>query len=83
MIKNYMKVEGHTNYYRDPVSKAIVIVDENKRQNYANQKTILKKNAETYERINNEVGNLKQEVSAMKDTLNVILTILQKQSSGE
>lgn len=81
MIKNYMKVQGHTNYYRDPDSKAILIVDESKRQNYVNQKIVLKKSAETYEHINNEVGNLKQEVNNIKNTLDAILTILQKQSS--
>ena len=65
-MDNYLKVEGHANYYRDPESKAILIVDENKRQNYLNQRTTIEKNNQNYEHINNEVHKLKQDINDIK-----------------
>jgi hypothetical protein len=77
-MKDYLKVEGHSNYYRDPVTKAIIIVDENKRQNYLNQRKIQETNFNNYETINNEINDMKKDISDIKEALGTLLDILNK-----
>jgi uncharacterized protein YllA (UPF0747 family) len=77
-MKDYLKVEGHSNYYRDPVTKAIIIVDENKRQNYLNQRKIQETNFNNYETINNEINDMKKDISDIKEALGTLLNILNK-----
>lgn len=77
-MKNYLKVEGHSNYYRDPITKAIIIVDENKRQNYLNQRKIQETNFNNYETINNEINDMKKDIIDIKEALGTLLNILNK-----
>ena len=42
--RQVMKVKDHPTLFRDPDSKAILIVDQNARQNYINQRTIAERN---------------------------------------
>lgn len=77
-MKDYLKVEGHSNYYRDPITKAIIIVDENKRQNYLNQRKIQETNFNNYETINNEINDMKKDIIDIKEALGTLLNILNK-----
>lgn len=77
-MKDYLKVEGHSNYYRDPSTKAIIIVDENKRQNYLNQRKIQETNFNNYETINNEINDMKKDIIDIKEALGTLLNILNK-----
>ncbi len=69
-----MKVKDHPTLFRDPDSKAILIVEQNARQNYINQKTIAERNAQAADNLHAEMSNMKQELSELKDMLRILIS---------
>ena len=69
-----LKVIDHPTLYRDPGSKAILVVDQVARQNYINQRTLAQKSANTTESIQNEMSNMKQELGELKDMLRILIS---------
>ena len=69
-----MKVKDHPTLFRDPNSKAILVVDQNARQNYINQRAIAQKNAQTSESLQAEMSSMKQELSELKDMLRTLIS---------
>lgn len=78
MNKELHKVKDHPGLYRDPVSKAIVVMDKTARENYLNQKQIVKKTMSATDELRGEINNLKTEMSEIKDMLRAITTHLTK-----
>ena len=75
MINNQvLKVRDHPTLYRDPNSKAILVVDQPTRQNYLNQRTLALKTSETAENLQAEMSNMKQELSELKDMLHILIS---------
>jgi hypothetical protein len=69
-----MKVKDHPTLFRDPNSKAILVVDQNARQNYINQKTIAERNVQAADNLHAEMSNMKQELSELKDMLRILIS---------
>ena len=75
MINNQvLKVRDHPTLYRDPNSKAILVVDQTSRQNYINQRTLALKTAETADNLQAEMTNMKQELGELKDMLRILIS---------
>ena len=75
MINNQvLKVRDHPTLYRDPNSKAILVVDQTSRQNYINQRTLALKTSETADNLQNEMSNMKQELGELKDMLRILIS---------
>lgn len=72
--ENLIKVKDHPNHYRDPRSKAIINIDITSRQNYVNQKTLALKTVGTTERLQEEMGSIKKELSELKDMLSTLIS---------
>ena len=74
MINNQvLKVRDHPTLYRDPNSKAILVVDQPSRQNYINQRTLAQKTVSSSESLRDEMIGMKQELSELKDMLRIII----------
>ena len=74
MINNQvLKVRDHPTLYRDPNSKAILVVDQTSRQNYINQRTLALKTSETADNLQAEMSNMKQELGELKDMLRILI----------
>ena len=73
MDKQVLKVKDHPTMYRDPNSKAILVVDQTARQNYINQRTLAKKALESTDNLQAEMSNMKQELSELKEMLRVLI----------
>jgi hypothetical protein len=74
MINNQvLKVRDHPTLYRDPNSKAILVVDQTSRQNYINQRTLAQRTANSTESLEKEMSSMKQELSELKDMLRVLI----------
>lgn len=71
--KTVLKVRDHPTLYRDPNSKAILVVDQTARQNYINQRTIAQKTAETADSLQKEMNSVKQELTELKEMLRVLI----------
>jgi hypothetical protein len=71
--KQVLKVKDHPTLYRDPHSKAILVVDQSSRQNYINQRTLARKTAETADNLQVEMSSMKQELSELKEMLRVLI----------
>ena len=71
--KQVLKVKDHPTLYRDPNSKAILVVDQTARQNYINQRTLAQKSVETAETMQVEMSNMKQELSELKEMLRILI----------
>ena len=69
-----LKVKDHPTLYRDPNSKAILVVDQISRQNYINQRTLAQKAADSTENLQNEMSNMKQELGELKDMLRILIS---------
>jgi len=70
MINNpVLKVKDHPTLFRDPHTKAILVVDSFARTNYNNQKTLAVKNQESNNELREEVNNLKSELGEIKSLL--------------
>jgi hypothetical protein len=75
MINNQvLKVRDHPTLYRDPNSKAILVVDQTSRQNYINQRTLAQKTSETADNLQAEMTNMKQELGELKDMLRILIS---------
>jgi hypothetical protein len=74
MIKQVLKVRDHPTLYRDPNSKAILVVDQVSRQNYINQKTLAHKTANSTESLEKEMSSMKQELGELKDMLRTLIS---------
>lgn len=73
MINNQvLKVKDHPTLYRDPNSKAILVVDQDARMNYLNQRAIAKRNNDATEALKEEVAGLKDELNDIKNMLSLI-----------
>ena len=72
--RQVMKVKDHPTLFRDPDSKAILIVDQNARQNYINQRTLAQKSANSTESLEREMSNMKQELGELKDMLRILIS---------
>ena len=64
-----IRVEGHTNLYRDERTGAIVNVDNVGYQNYLNSSKIAKQEKE-------DIDNMKKDIDDIKDALREILNRL-------
>jgi len=74
MINNQvLKVKDHPTLFRDPNSKAILVVDQSSRQNYINQKVLAIKNQESNNELREEVNNLKSELEEIKSLLHKLV----------
>jgi hypothetical protein len=71
--KQILKVKDHPTLYRDPNSKAILVVDQTARQNYINQRTLAKKAVESTDNLQAEMSSMKQELSELKDMLRILV----------
>ena len=69
-----LKVKDHPTLFRDPNSKAILVVDQNARQNYINQKNIAQRNAQASENLQAEMSDMKQELSELKVMLRTLIS---------
>ena len=75
MINNQvLKVRDHPTLYRDPNSKAILVVDQTSRQNYINQRTLAQRTASSTESLEKEMSNMKQELGELKDMLRILIS---------
>jgi len=74
IINNVLKVRDHPTLYRDPNSKAILVVDQTSRQNYINQRTLARKTADYTEGLEKEMSNMKQELGELKDMLRILIS---------
>ena len=72
--RSVMKVKDHPTLFRDPDSKAILVVDQNARQNYINQRTIAQKNVQASDSLRAEMSDMKQELSELKDMLRILIS---------
>lgn len=72
--RSVLKVKDHPTLFRDPNSKAILVVDQNARQNYINQKAIAQRNAQTSESLQAEMSCMKQELGELKDMLRTLIS---------
>ena len=72
-MTEYLKVTDHPTLFRDPKTKAIMVIDQNARQNYINQRTLAQNAVKGNEELKQEVDNLKNEISDIKTMLNLIL----------
>ena len=71
--KPVLKVKDHPTLYRDPNSKAILVVDQVSRQNYINQRTLAQKAAATTENLQTEMSSMKQELFELKEMLRILI----------
>ena len=75
MINNQvLKVRDHPTLYRDPNSKAILVVDQTSRQNYINQRTLAQKTVSSSESLRDEMLGMKQELGELKDMLHILIS---------
>ena len=75
MINNsVLKVRDHPTLFRDPNSKAILVVDQTSRQNYINQRTLAQKSMQTTDSLHEEMYNMKQELGELKDMLRILIS---------
>ena len=74
MINTVLKVRDHPTLYRDPNSKAILVVDQVARQNYINQRTLAQNSANSAESLEKEMSNMKQELGELKDLLRTLIS---------
>ena len=72
--RQVMKVKDHPTLFRDPDSKAILIVDQNARQNYINQRTLAQRTVSSSESLRDEMIGMKQELSELKDMLHILIS---------
>ena len=72
--RSVLKVKDHPTLFRDPNSKAILVVDQNARQNYINQRAIAQRNEQTSESLQAEMSNMKQELGELKQMLHILIS---------
>jgi len=72
-MNEYLKVTDHPTLFRDPKTKAIMVIDQTGIQNYINQRTLAQNAVQVNEKLRQDVDNLKNEISDIKSMLNQIL----------
>lgn len=72
---NYLKVEGHNNLLRDPITNSIINTNMTEYQQY-----IARRNVKSEE--NQKVQNLEEDVASMKEDLNEIKSLLRSLING-
>ena len=72
-MTDYIKVTDHPTLFRDPKTKAIMVIDQNARQNYINQRTLAQNSLQGNEKLKQEVDSLKNELNNIKSMLDQIL----------
>lgn len=77
-LHDLYKVKDKQNYYRDPVSKAIIIVDEEKNNNYVNQRDLAIKQRLNEIKINNDINSIKSELDSIKSVLTELITVIKQ-----
>jgi BMFP domain-containing protein YqiC len=68
-MKQLLKVTDHPNMFRDPHTKAIIVMDSVARTNYNNQRELAKKAQESNNELREEVNHLKSELGEIKSLL--------------
>jgi len=68
-MKQLHKVIDHPNLYRDPHTKAIIVMDSTARSNYNNQKALAINTQKNNNELREEVNNLKSELVEIKSLL--------------
>jgi hypothetical protein len=68
-MKQLLKVTDHPNLYRDPHTKAILVMDSTARSNYNNQKALAINTQKNNNELREEVNNLKSELAEIKSLL--------------
>lgn len=68
-----IKVKDDHNYARDPNTGAILLVNKSKYDNYIKQRQVAMKKKEEIDRHGEEINNLKQDISDIKEMLKMIL----------
>lgn len=68
-METFLKVKDQPNYFRDPHSKAIIVMDQNGLKAYNNQKAIAQK-------VHNETDTIKAEIESLKDDIAVIKSMM-------
>tara|TARA_B100001939_G_C16927077_1_gene612216 strand:- start:1165 stop:1374 length:210 start_codon:yes stop_codon:yes gene_type:complete len=66
-MNNYIKVEGHSNLYRDRTTGAIVNMDDSGYNNYLKSLKIRDKKKEELDEMRKDIGDIKD---ALKEILN-------------
>ena len=74
-IMHYLKIEGHNELLRDPITNSIVNTDMTEYQQYITRRNV--KNEE-----NQKVQNLEEDVASMKEDLNEIKSLLRSLVNG-
>jgi hypothetical protein len=72
-MNEYLKVTDHPTLFRDPKTKAIMVIDQTGIQNYINQRTLAQNAVQVNEKLRQDVDNLKCEITDIKLMLNQIL----------
>ena len=68
-MKQLLKVTDYPNLYRDPHTKAIIVMDTTARSNYNNQKALAINTQKNNNELREEVNNLKSELVEIKSLL--------------
>lgn len=72
--KPVLKVRDHPTLFRDPKSKAILVVDQTSRQNYINQRTLAQQTSQNTTALQEEMGRVKQELGELKEMLSILIS---------
>lgn len=72
---NYLKVKGHNDLFRDPMTNSIVNVNMTEYQQY-----LTRRNVKSEE--NQKVQNLEEDVNNIKEDLNEIKSLLRRLING-
>ncbi len=70
---DYLKVEGHANLYRDPNTNSIINVNMSEYQEYISRKNIKNNEHQKVQTIEEEVYNIKNDISEIKSLLKELL----------
>ena len=70
---DYLKVEGHANLYRDPNTNSIINVNMSEYQEYISRKNIKNNEQKKVQTIEEEVYNIKNDISEIKSLLKELL----------
>lgn len=66
---NYLKVEGHPNFFRDETTNAILNTNMSEYKRYLNAKSSKENEVEKIDQIENEITSLKDDISEIKNLL--------------
>lgn len=75
-MDSLIKVRNQPTFFRDPHTKAIVVVDDTGLKTYNNQKTIAQQSQKNAKELQEEVNALKEDISAIKSMLQDIASFI-------